>query len=96
MINRIEKQDLWRSTKTKPYNLRFMYETGIPAAIEQAAAKAGVNPSAYIKKSVVMRLCSEGFLSDNVVINRTEQRHNERIERLKKYIAEEESKKTVV
>ena len=83
---------MWRATQTKPYNIRFMYDSGIPAAIDKAAAETGEKPSAYIKKSIVMRLRSEGFLSGEVVINRTEQRHNERIQRLKEYIAAEESK----
>lgn len=69
-----------------------MYNTGIPQAIDQAAAKAKENPTQYIKKSVVMRLQQEGFLTDDVVINRTEQRHKEKIQRLKEYIAAEEAK----
>lgn len=91
-IGRIEKQNLWRTTKAKQYTMRIMYETGIPEAIEQAAAKAEECQSQYIKKSIVMRLRSEGFLSGEVVTNRTEQRHKERIQRLKEYIAAEEAK----
>lgn len=92
-IGRIEKQNHWRATKTKPYNIRFMYDSGIPAAIDKAAAKAGEKPSAYIKKSIVMRLRNEGFLTGDVVINRTEQRHAEKVQRLKEYVAAEEAKK---
>lgn len=70
-----------------------MYDSGIPAAIDKAAAKAGENPTAYIKKSIVMRLRQEGFVTGDVVINRTEQRHAEKVQRLKEYVAAEEAKK---
>lgn len=83
---------MWRTTKAKQYTMRIMYETGIPEAIEQAAAKAKETQSQYIKKSIVMRLRSEGFLSGEVVTNRTEQRHKEKLQRLKEYIAAEEAK----
>lgn len=86
------KQDLWRKTQAKQYTLRIMHDSGIPQAIEKAATKAGETQSNYIKKAIVMRLQDEGFLSDNVVVNRTQQRHKEKIERLKEYIAAEESK----
>ena len=69
-----------------------MYDTGIPQAIEQAATKAGVTQSQYIKAAIAMRLCEEGFLEEGVVINRTQQRHKDKIERLKKYVAAEEQK----
>jgi len=92
IIGRIEKQNLWRQTKAKQYTMRIMHETGIPEAIEQAAAKAKETQSQYIKKSIVMRLRSEGFLSGEVVTNRTEQRHKEKLQRLKEYIAAEEAK----
>lgn len=72
--------------------MRIMYETGIPQAIEQAATKAGESQSQYIKKSIVMRLRNEGFLSGDIVTNKTEQRHKEKIQRLKEYIAAEEKK----
>lgn len=91
-IGRIEKQNLWRKTKAKQYTFRLMHDTGIPQAIAQAAEKANETQSQYIKKSIVMRLLSEGFLSGDVVTNRTEQRHMEKLQRLKEYIAAEEEK----
>lgn len=92
IIGRREKQDLWRTTKAKQYTMRIMYDTGIPQALEKAAEQTGETQSQYIKKSIVMRLRQDGFLSGEIITNRTEQRHKERIQRLKDYIAAEESK----
>lgn len=70
-----------------------MYDTGIPEAIDKAAAKAKENPSEYIKKSIVMRLRQDGFITGDIVLNRTEQRHAEKVQRLKEYVAAEEAKR---
>lgn len=69
-----------------------MYDTGIPAAIDKAATEAKETVSQYIKKSIVMRLSKEGYIEKSVVTNRTEDKHKKTIQRLKEYIAAEESK----
>ena len=86
------KKALWRDEQTKQYNLRIMYDTGIPAALDKAAKQAGETVSLYIKKSIVMRLREDGFLTTDVVLNKTAERHRQRIQRLKEYIAAEEAK----
>lgn len=76
----------------KQYCIRIMHNTGIPQALEKAAEQTSETQSQYIKKSIVMRLRQEGFLSGEVVTNKTEQRHKDKLQRLKEYIAAEEQK----
>ena len=58
-----------------------MYETGIPQAIEQAAATTGETQAMYIKKAVADRLRKDGYLTGPVVLNSNDEKHRIRIEK---------------
>ena len=76
-----ERDRIWREEQTRQYNIRIMHKTGIPQAIEQAAADTGETPAMYIKKAVADRLRQEGYLTGSVVLNSNEEKHRIRIEK---------------
>jgi prophage antirepressor-like protein len=82
----------WQKERTTQYNLRFMNETGVPAAVTTAAKAAGETTTEYLKNAVVQRLRSDGFLTSDVVLNLNKQRHIEKLARLEKYLAREKDK----
>ena len=87
-----EKYALWRENNTTQYNLRFLNNSGVPEAVKNATQQTGETQSEYMKKAIVERLKSEGFLCGEVVLNQNKERHKAKIEKLAKYIEQEKAK----
>lgn len=82
----------YQKDETTQYNLRFVNDSGIPAALNKAHEKTGETIPQYIKSAIVMRLKKDGIVSDDIVLNKNAERHKKKIERLEAYIAAEKAK----
>ena len=92
-MNRREKEYQRRKEQTTQYCIRFTNTTGIPEALRNASEATDEATTEYIKKSVIQRLQSEGFLrKGKIVLNLTQERHRIKIEQLEKYIEQEKKK----
>ena len=90
---RKQKEKRWREAETTQYGLRFMNATGVPEALREAERKTGETIPEYMKKSIVLRLQKDGFLSSGkVVLNLNKERHKEKLKKLEAYLAEEKKK----
>lgn len=91
--NKREKEKAWRKQATTQFCMRFLNSTGVPDAIVTAAQNAKESTSEYIKRAVVMRLENDGFVQQkDIVLNLNKARHIENLQRLRKYLEEEENK----